>query len=120
MPSLEILEKLAVALGAPLWQLFYGEVKGQETAKDERDRFLGRLRPLLARMGQRSRWQLLHLAYGMAKKEKTTVQVGSDFLAVAKDADPDIPILIAACCQNGYAKLTTSGGAPSFSRSPVC
>lgn len=71
VPSLEILGRLAIALGVPLWQLFYGEVRGhQKTGKNERDQFLDRLRPLFARMNQRSRRQLLHLAYGMAKKKR--------------------------------------------------
>lgn len=72
VPSLESLEKLAIALGVPLWQLFYGaEARAhQETGKNERDRFLDRLRPLLARMDQRSRRLLLRMACGMAKKNK--------------------------------------------------
>lgn len=72
MPALESLEKLAIALGVPLWQLFYrAEAKAhQNTDKNERDRFLDRLRPLLARMDQRSRRLLLQMACGMAKKNK--------------------------------------------------
>lgn len=72
VPSLEILERLAVALGVPLWQLFYGTEAGghQETGKNKTDRFLDRLRPLFAHMDQRSRRQLLHMARGMANKNK--------------------------------------------------
>jgi transcriptional regulator with XRE-family HTH domain len=72
LPSLESLEKLAIALKVPLWQLFYGTEASahQKTGKNKRDRFLDRLRPLLARMDQRSRQLLLHMAYGMVKKKK--------------------------------------------------
>jgi transcriptional regulator with XRE-family HTH domain len=72
VPSLEILERLAVALGVPLWQLFYGIEAGehQETGKDERDRFLDRLRPLLARMDKRSCRLLLRMARGIAKRNR--------------------------------------------------
>lgn len=72
VPSLESLEKLAIAFRVPLWHLFYGtEARGhQKTGQSERDRFLSRLRALFARMDLRSRRLLLHMACGMAKKKR--------------------------------------------------
>jgi transcriptional regulator with XRE-family HTH domain len=72
VPSLGTLEKLAVALGIPLWQLFYGtKARGhQETGKSGREWLLDQLRPLFARMDQRSRSLLLHIAGRMAKKKR--------------------------------------------------
>lgn len=85
VPSIETLEKMARALGVPLYQLFYdGEVPPELPAFHKRKKGLGedwgnsgkwarvfrRLRHLLGQMDEEDRKLLLFLTVRMARKKK--------------------------------------------------
>jgi transcriptional regulator with XRE-family HTH domain len=85
VPSVETLEKLAVALEVPLYQLFYegneppsaSALSGRARATRDNwghsgkwERFLRRIQLLLGRIQEGDRKLLLHLALKMARKNK--------------------------------------------------
>jgi len=86
VPSIETLEKLARALGVPLYQFFYdGEAppelqslpKGISDDSDEwgstgeSARFFQRLRQLLGRLSENDRKLILHMTFQMVRKKRT-------------------------------------------------
>ncbi len=85
VPSIETLEKLARALGVPLYQFFYdGEAppelqslpKGISDDSDEwgssgeSARFFQRLRQLLGRLSENDRKLILHMTFQMVRKNR--------------------------------------------------
>lgn len=85
VPSIETLEKLAAALGMPLYQIFYegdeppplpnlrkrthskNSKRGEEEAKE--DRFFEKVRRLLSKVkSERDRELVLHLAHKLASR----------------------------------------------------
>ncbi len=85
VPSIETLEKLARALGVPLYQFFYdGEAppelqslpKGISDDIDEwgssgeSARFFQRLRQLLGRLSENDRKLILHMTFQMVRKNR--------------------------------------------------
>ncbi len=81
VPSVQNLEKLARALGVPLYQLFYEGEEVPELPTDKKSggiawgssgkelRLLSKFRRLLARMGEGDRLLLLYVARGMARRK---------------------------------------------------
>ena len=86
VPSIETLEKLARALGVPMYQLFYdGEAppeipsipEGLSTDTDvwgnsgEPLKFFKRLRHLLGRLSDDDRKLIMHMTFQMVRKKRT-------------------------------------------------
>ena len=78
VPAVETLEKLARALGVPMYRIFFNGDKPQAPKmfhKEEKlpidSEEMKKLRPLLAKMSDRDRHLLLHTANTMARQSRS-------------------------------------------------